>query len=62
MTNISIDALEQIDKLFVFERDRWRCQMCGRKCLKDQLGKMHPKAPEFGSQDSDGDGGRPCLR
>ncbi len=38
---------EPIRKELVFERDRWRCQMCGVKCAKSEQGGTHPLAPEL---------------
>jgi 5-methylcytosine-specific restriction endonuclease McrA len=38
---------ESIDPFQVFERDGWRCQLCGRKTLKRKRGTPHPKAPEL---------------
>lgn len=38
---------ERIDPIKVFERDRWRCGICGCKTHKAKRGTYHPKAPEL---------------
>lgn len=38
---------ERVSPLRVFERDAWRCGICGRKTLKSKRGSTHPKAPEL---------------
>lgn len=38
---------EVIDPLLVFERDGWRCQICGRRTSKRQRGTNHRNAPEL---------------
>lgn len=38
---------EIIDPLKVFERDGWRCGICGRKTHKAKRGSHHPRAPEL---------------
>jgi 5-methylcytosine-specific restriction endonuclease McrA len=38
---------ERIDVLKVFDRDRWRCHICGIKTMKSKRGTCHPKAPEL---------------
>jgi hypothetical protein len=30
----------------IFERDRWRCHLCGRKTRKDLKGQQRPRSPE----------------
>lgn len=36
-----------LDPFRVFERDGWRCHLCGVKTLKSKRGTDHPKAPEL---------------
>lgn len=36
-----------VDKLAVFERDGWRCQICGRPTPKDKRGTRAPNAPQL---------------
>lgn len=38
---------ESINRLKVFERDRWRCQLCGRKCQQRLSGSNCDAAPEL---------------
>ncbi len=38
---------ENIDPTKVFERDAWRCGICGRKTDKAKRGTYHHKAPEL---------------
>lgn len=38
---------EKVDPLKVFERDAWRCGICGQKTLKSKRGTTHPRAPEL---------------
>lgn len=38
---------EKVDPFVVFERDRWRCQLCRRKTPKKLRGSMNPGAPEL---------------
>ena len=38
---------EAIDPLAVFDRDGWRCGVCGCKTQKTKRGTYHPKAPEL---------------
>lgn len=40
-------AGERIDPIAVFERDRWRCHLCGKKTLKTKRGSVHSLAPEM---------------
>jgi 5-methylcytosine-specific restriction endonuclease McrA len=40
-------ASERIDPLRVFERDGWKCQLCGDKLRPNRRGKYHPKSPEL---------------
>lgn len=42
----AVDA-DHIDPIAVFERDRWRCHICGRKTLRSKRGTPHPLAPEL---------------
>jgi 5-methylcytosine-specific restriction endonuclease McrA len=36
-----------IDPIKVFERDAWRCGLCGCKTQQSKRGTTHPKAPEL---------------
>jgi 5-methylcytosine-specific restriction endonuclease McrA len=36
---------ERIRRLHVFDRDGWRCQLCGRRTKHQYLGLSHPLAP-----------------
>jgi len=38
---------DRIDPIQIFERDGWRCQICGIKTAKDKRGTYHDKAPEL---------------
>lgn len=38
-------AYEPVSSLEVFERDNWRCCICGGKTRKDLVGSVHPLAP-----------------
>jgi hypothetical protein len=40
-------AYEKVDAGFVFERDGWRCQICGDKTPARLRGGSDPKAPEL---------------
>ena len=40
-------AVESIDPIKVFERDAWRCGICGAKTHKAKRGTYHPRAPEL---------------
>lgn len=40
-------SVERLDPTKVFERDGWRCGICGKLTLRTQRGKMHPRAPEL---------------
>ena len=39
--------VERIDPTRVFERDGWRCHLCGVKTLQSKRGTFHPRAPEL---------------
>lgn len=39
--------IEAVDPIKVFERDDWRCHLCGGLTLKDERGSCHPDAPEL---------------
>lgn len=39
--------VEQVDPIKVFDRDGWRCHLCGYKTPKEKRGTYHPKAPEL---------------
>ena len=36
-----------LDPFKVFERDGWKCHLCGVKTMKSKRGTDHPKAPEL---------------
>lgn len=38
---------ERVSPRKVFERDAWRCGICGQKTLKSKRGTTHPRAPEL---------------
>ena len=38
---------EPVDRMLVFERDGWSCQVCGCKIAKAWLGSRHPRRPEL---------------
>lgn len=38
---------DSIDPIAVFDRDGWRCHLCGHKTLKSMRGSAHSKAPEL---------------
>jgi 5-methylcytosine-specific restriction endonuclease McrA len=38
---------DSIDPIKIFERDRWRCQLCGRNTPKALRGKNQPASPEL---------------
>lgn len=38
---------DNIDPIAIFERDAWRCQICGCKTPKSKRGTIHDKAPEL---------------
>lgn len=38
---------ERVDPLKVFERDGWRCGLCGSMTLKSARGSTHDRAPEL---------------
>lgn len=39
--------VEAVDPIKVFNRDGWRCQICGKKTLKAKRGSIHERAPEL---------------
>lgn len=39
--------VEPVNPTRVFERDGWRCHLCGGKTVKGRRGSYHPKAPEL---------------
>lgn len=40
-------TVEPVDPIRVFERDGWRCHLCGGLTMKAKRGSPHPKAPEL---------------
>lgn len=40
-------AYEPVNKLKVFARDRWRCQLCTVRTPKRLIGTIDPRAPEL---------------
>lgn len=40
-------TVERVSPFRVFERDGWRCQLCGCKTLRSKRGTIHPRAPEL---------------
>jgi hypothetical protein len=48
---------EKVDKLEVFKRDKWRCQICGVRTPKNKMGTKESNAPELGHIRSLVDGG-----
>jgi 5-methylcytosine-specific restriction endonuclease McrA len=40
-------AYEPVNRLKLFERDRWRCQVCGVKTPQRLMGTYEPNAPEM---------------
>ena len=36
---------EPVDRLVVFNRDKWMCGLCGKRTIRSRLGQRHPKAP-----------------
>ena len=37
----------RLSPIRVFERDGWRCQLCGKMTLRSKRGLPHPRAPEL---------------
>lgn len=48
---------EPVDRLVVFRRDGWRCQICGVKTPESKMGRRVDDAPELGHVISLADGG-----
>lgn len=42
-----VGKVDRIDPTQVFDRDNWRCGICGKLTLRSMRGKMHPRAPEL---------------
>lgn len=49
--------VERVDPLKVFDRDGWRCGICGNLTLRSMRGKVHPRAPELDHIVTIADGG-----
>lgn len=47
LRRIAVAAGDRIDRIRVFERDGWRCHICGHKTLRSMLGKNHDRAPQL---------------
>jgi 5-methylcytosine-specific restriction endonuclease McrA len=54
--------VEPVNPRTVFERDGYRCQLCGYKTLKSKRGSYHPKAPELDHIVPLGQGGEHSYR
>lgn len=54
--------VEPVDTTRVFERDGWRCGLCGRKTLKSKRGTYHSRAPELDHITPLSDGGEHSYR
>jgi 5-methylcytosine-specific restriction endonuclease McrA len=39
--------VERVDPIKVFDRDAWRCQICGRKTPRERRGSINSNAPEL---------------
>jgi 5-methylcytosine-specific restriction endonuclease McrA len=50
--------VERIDPIKVFDRDNWRCGICGCKTHKGKRGSYHPRAPELDHIVAIANGGR----
>lgn len=48
---------QSIDPIKVFERDKWKCHLCGVRTLKSKRGTFHDRAPELEHIVSLADGG-----
>lgn len=55
-------AIEAVDPNKVFERDGWRCQLCGTKTPRKLRGSMKPSAPELDHIVPLADGGEHSYR
>lgn len=40
-------ANQRVDVNVVFDRDGWRCRICGKLTIRSKRGTAHPKAPEL---------------
>ena len=41
------DQAERVNAGDVFTRDRWVCQLCGKRTVRSLRGTIHPRAPEL---------------
>lgn len=48
---------DRIDPIAVFERDKWKCHLCGCKTPRAKRGTYHPRAPELDHVVTLADGG-----
>ena len=44
---VAYEPIWHAGRLAIFERDRWICQICGRRTPKKLMGKRAPNAPEL---------------
>ena len=51
-----------LDPLAVFQRDKWRCQLCGIKTPKGLRGTIDPRAPELDHVVTIADGGAHTMQ
>lgn len=55
-------TVETVDPIKVFDRDGWRCQLCGVKTPKAKRGTYQPTAPELDHIVPIGKGGEHSYR
>ena len=44
---LRLAQVERVDPIKVFDRDSWRCQICGRKTPRERRGSINSNAPEL---------------